>query len=64
MGRPRKHVSNAARQAAYRGRKRPPVVESLIETAMQIAREGRPAQKGCQAYAPHGTKCKLCGKSH
>jgi hypothetical protein len=62
MGRPRKYASNAEKQAAYRGRKKPvkkapdPVVESVVAKL--------PQKDKCSAYVPHGTKCKLCGKSH
>ena len=75
MGRPRKYDSNAEKQAAYRKRlagnllehvearketgvshvRSPEQIKRSIDTAMKLA---------CSAYAPHGTKCKFCGKDH
>ena len=38
----------------------PPVSKVVVSTNVSTS----PKPKGCGAYAPKGTKCKLCGKSH
>jgi hypothetical protein len=64
MGRPRKWASETERQRAYRAKKKP-ANAGAGEGDNAEAEGGQPARaKGCAAYAPRGTRCKICGQVH